>query len=62
MKIHFICKIGIWGGSTGGITVGRAMTERPDLFGAVIIEAGVLNALISEKNGIGVQIFQNMGV
>lgn len=46
-------KIAIWGGSAGGITVGRAMTERPDLFGAVIVEAGVLNALRSEKNGIG---------
>ncbi|WP_265129417.1 prolyl oligopeptidase family serine peptidase [Chryseobacterium oranimense] len=46
-------KIAILGGSAGGITTGRAMTERPDLFGAVIIEAGVLNALRSEKNGIG---------
>ncbi|CAA7194141.1 prolyl oligopeptidase family serine peptidase [Chryseobacterium potabilaquae] len=46
-------KIAIWGGSAGGITVGRAMTKRPDLFGAVIVEAGVLNTIRSEKNGIG---------
>lgn len=37
-------KIGIWGGSAGGITIGRAMTDRPDLFKVAIIEAGVLNA------------------
>jgi prolyl oligopeptidase len=24
-------KVAIWGASAGGITVGRAMTERPDL-------------------------------
>jgi prolyl oligopeptidase len=33
------------GGSAGGITVGRAITERPDLFAGVIIQNGVLDAV-----------------
>lgn len=41
-------KTAIWGASAGGITVGRAMTERPDLFKAVIAEVGVMNPLRDE--------------
>jgi prolyl oligopeptidase len=43
----------IQGGSAGGITVGRAMTERPDLFAGVISNVGVSNALRAEfsQNG-----------
>lgn len=37
-------KIAIWGASAGGIAIGRAITERPDLFKAAIIDAGVVNA------------------
>ena len=45
--------ITIQGGSAGGITVGRAMTERPDLFAGVISNVGVSNALRAEfsQNG-----------
>ncbi|WP_347220030.1 prolyl oligopeptidase family serine peptidase [Chryseobacterium sp.] len=43
-------KIAIWGGSAGGITVGRAMTERPDLFKAVIAEVGAMNMLRDEAS------------
>ncbi|GEN78220.1 prolyl oligopeptidase [Chryseobacterium hagamense] len=46
-------KIAIWGASAGGILVGRAITERPDLFGAAIVESGVLNPLRVEKSGNG---------
>jgi prolyl oligopeptidase len=46
-------KLAIRGGSAGGITVGRAMTTRPDLFTAVISEVGVSNTLRAEfsQNG-----------
>lgn len=36
-------KLGILGASAGGILVGRAMTERPDLFSAVIPAVGALD-------------------
>ena len=38
-------KLAIQGGSAGGIAVGRAMTERPDLFAAVVPAVGLLDAL-----------------
>ena len=41
-------KLGIVGGSAGGITVGRFMTERPDLAAVVIDQVGVSNATRSE--------------
>ena len=41
-------KLAIQGGSAGGITVGRALTERPDLFAAVVPTVGVLDALRME--------------
>ena len=45
--------LAIQGGSAGGITVGRALTERPDLFCAVISNVGVSNPLRAEfsQNG-----------
>lgn len=44
-------KIALLGGSAGGLLMGRAMTERPDLFGAVMIESGSLNTLRKEFSG-----------
>lgn len=41
-------RLAIQGGSAGGITVGRALTERPDLFAAVIPSVGVLDAIRAE--------------
>ncbi len=41
-------KLAIIGGSAGGITVGRALTERPDLFAAVIPVVGVMDTLRAE--------------
>lgn len=47
-------RIGVSGGSAGGIAVGRAMTERPDLFALVVSSAGLLNPLRfeAEANGL----------
>ena len=41
-------KTAIFGGSAGGILIGRAMTDRPDLFGVAIPAVGVMNALRTE--------------
>ncbi|MCT3699882.1 prolyl oligopeptidase family serine peptidase [Elizabethkingia anophelis] len=48
-------KAGLWGASAGGITMGRAITERPDLFKAAVIDVGSTNTIRSEitPNGPG---------
>lgn len=48
-------KLAIVGGSAGGILIGRAMTERPDLFAVAIPFVGAMNPLRLEEfaNGPG---------
>lgn len=41
------------GGSAGGITIGRAITDRPDLFGAALDDVGISDALRVESSPNG---------
>ncbi len=42
-----------WGGSAGGIVIGGAITARPKLFSAALIEVGLVNMLRLEQIPIG---------
>lgn len=54
-------RLGIWGGSAGGILVGRAMTERPDLFAAVVPQVGALDMVRAEVTPNGVPNIPEFG-
>jgi prolyl oligopeptidase len=47
-------RLGVFGGSAGGILVGRAITERPDLFAAAVSSVGVHDTIRSETRPNGV--------
>ncbi|MFM7312627.1 MAG: prolyl oligopeptidase family serine peptidase [Cyanobium sp.] len=53
--------LAITGTSAGGIAVGRALTEEPELFAAVISHVGVSNALRSEFTPNGPANIDEMG-
>lgn len=46
-------RLGILGGSAGGIFVGRAITERPDLFAAAVPQVGVFQSIRTESTPNG---------
>lgn len=52
-KITSPRRLGIEGGSNGGLLVGVAMTQRPDLFNAVVIDIPLLDMLRFEKIAAG---------
>jgi prolyl oligopeptidase len=60
-KITSKANLGIVGGSAGGITVGRAMTERPDLFAAVVPQVGALDMIRMETTPNGVPNIPEFG-
>ena len=49
------------GGSAGGILAGRSITTRPDLFGAAVIEVGMLDAIRAETTTNGVPNIKEFG-
>ncbi len=54
-------KVALWGASAGGITIGRAITERPDLYKAAVIRVGSLNMLRSEFGSNGKNNIKEFG-
>ncbi len=49
------------GGSAGGILAGRSLTARPDLFGAAVIQVGMLDAIRAETTTNGVPNIKEFG-
>lgn len=45
--------LAISGGGAGGVTVGRALTERPDLFAAVVLSVGLMDVMRMEFTSNG---------
>ena len=60
-KYTSISRLAGTGASAGGILIGRAITERPDLFGAAIIQVGVLDAVRYETTANGETNLPEMG-
>ena len=54
-------RLAIWGGSAGGILVGRAMTTRPELFAVVLPDVGVLDLVRAETTPNGIPNIPEFG-
>ena len=53
--------LGVWGGSAGGIFVGRAVTSAPELFAAAIFDVGVLDTIRAEESANGITNVSEFG-
>jgi prolyl oligopeptidase len=54
-------RLAIWGGSAGGILVGMAMCERPDLFAAVMPAVGCMDMVRAETTPNGIPNIPEFG-
>ncbi|WP_249894757.1 prolyl oligopeptidase family serine peptidase [Mixta hanseatica] len=54
-------RLAISGGSAGGIVIGMALAQRPGLFAAVAIDAGILNTTRLDQIPIGAMNFKEFG-
>ena len=54
-------RLAIWGGSAGGILVGRAMTTRPELFAVVLPDVGSLDLVRAETTPNGIPNIPEFG-
>jgi prolyl oligopeptidase len=50
-----------YGGSAGGIVIGNAISERPNLFGAAFLNAGYVNVLRAETTSNGIASVPEFG-
>ena len=53
--------LAIFGGSAGGIFAGRAITERPELFAAAVLQVGAMDMVRSESTATGSQNVPEFG-
>ncbi|HEV8690476.1 MAG TPA: prolyl oligopeptidase family serine peptidase, partial [Ideonella sp.] len=53
--------MGAWGGSAGGIFVGRMVTEAPELFAAAIFDVGMMDTIRSEESANGITNISEFG-
>ncbi len=54
-------QLACWGGSNGGLLVGAALTQRPDLFAAGVCSAPLLDMVRYQRFGLGVTWTQEYG-
>lgn len=54
-------QLACWGGSNGGLLVGAAVTQRPDLFAAAVCSAPLLDMVRYQRFGLGVTWTEEYG-
>jgi prolyl oligopeptidase len=54
-------ELACWGGSNGGLLVGAAVTQRPDLFAAAVCSAPLLDMVRYQRFGLGVTWTEEYG-